>query len=85
MRFALDMNTLALETNMLKTRSLASATHTHAQLATSDFQTKCILVTATYLQNGRYHVEEIQKVPIDAQQRLRLPVIALNWSSRPSK
>ena len=36
--FKLEMNTLVLETNALKTRILASATHT--QLATSKFQTK---------------------------------------------
>ena len=61
----LEMNTLALETNVLNPHIRASATH--MQLATSDFQAELCrsdyIVTATYmyLGNGRYHVAGIQK------------------------
>ena len=41
--FALEMKTLALERNMLKKHLQTSATHTHTQLATSNFQTEFML------------------------------------------
>ena len=48
--FALETNTLVLESNMLKTCIRSSATHT--QLATSDFQTECWdNIIGTHLQN----------------------------------
>ena len=98
------MNTLAFETNVLKTHVQASATHTlshththactnaHTRVHTASYQglpsriyvnmiVLATAVTATYLRNGRYHVEETQKVP----RCTTASSVALKWSSRPSK
>ena len=82
----LTTNTLfsAGNMNVLKTRALASATHTHSQLPVTSKQ-NCVkiiaLVTATYLRNGCYYAEEIQKV----SRCTTASLVGLNWSSRPSK
>ena len=75
MCFTLEMNTLALETNMLRTCVWALATHTHTdsyqRLPSKNY-------SHSYLPlNGHYHVEEIQKLS-----RCTTSSVALNWSSR---
>ena len=60
-------------------------THTHTasyqRLPSSIYVEIIALVTATYLQNGHYHIERIQKV----SRLTTVSSVALNWSSRPSK
>ena len=89
--FCAGMNTLALETNMLKMGVRGSATHTQTHTHTASYHTQRLsnkihvemtaIVTPTYFRNGRYHVEEIQKVS-----KCKIaPSVALDWSSRQSK
>ena len=60
------MNILALATNVLKMRVQVSATHTHTQLATSDFQAEFVkvmaIVTATYIRNRCYSTDQMQGI-----------------------
>ena len=60
---------------------LLPLTHTHTasyeKLPTRIYVEIIALVKATYLRNGRYHVEEIQKY-LDAQQHLWLHCIGLH-------
>ena len=81
------MKTLALERNVLKKHLQTSATHTHThtasyqQLPNKIYVEMIVIVTATYLRNTCYHIEEIQKVS-------RFTTVfsdALNWPSRPNK
>ena len=62
----------------------ASATHTHTssyqQLPSRNYVEMIAIDTATYLRNGRYHVEEVQIVS-----RCTTCPVALNWSSIKAK
>ena len=57
--FTLEMNTLALETNAFE---LQPHTASYQRLPSRIYVEKFAIVTATYLRNGRYYVEELQKV-----------------------
>ena len=65
----------------------ASATHTHThtisyqRLSSRIYVEMIVIVTATYLQNRRYYVEELLKVFTWTTMSL----VSLNWSSRLSK
>ena len=88
LHFMLEMNTLALETNVLETCVRASATHTASyQWLPSRLYVKMIAtVTATYnmyLRNGCSHVGDVQKV--STCRCTITSLVALTWSSMPTK